>query len=225
MQIQRWDLNPYQLISGELHSSSELICLGTNVHVRPFQPDICFQLQHSPTGQQGLTQGLQLRSRTACPKHIKVIYGLPSESHPQLTTLCPCIFVHSHETFLSTQIAVLKPPQMNPPHHQIINASRSVQMWCLGTWHSGGPGSVWLVVRLNGLLCLFQPWRYCHSDPPVSGQPWPKTHTVQCCAIPWKKNIRDMVQVQSPSPTLIWSFLCPKYSAWAVTSSLFPDTT
>lgn len=146
VQIQRWDLNPYLLISVELHSSSELICSGTGaVHVRPFQPDICFQLQHSNRAKRSDScgwRGLQLRSRTACPKHIKVIYGLPSESHPQLTMFYPCIFVHSHQTILSTQIAVLKPPQMHPPHHQIINASRNVQMWCLGTWDSGGSGSV-----------------------------------------------------------------------------------
>lgn len=35
------------------------------------------------------------------------------------------------------------------PDYQCL---KSMQMWCLETWDSGGPGSVWLVVGLNGLL-------------------------------------------------------------------------
>ena len=38
-------------------------------------------------------------------------------------------------------------------------------MWCLGTWFSGGLGSVRFTVGLDDLKGLFQPKRFCDSLP------------------------------------------------------------
>ncbi|KAK4824164.1 hypothetical protein QYF61_011291, partial [Mycteria americana] len=40
---------------------------------------------------------------------------------------------------------------------------KDVWMWCLGTWYSGGLGSVRFTVGLDDLKGLFQPIRFCYS--------------------------------------------------------------
>lgn len=37
-----------------------------------------------------------------------------------------------------------------------LEESKNWQMWCLGRWLSGGPGSVELIVEFNDLKGLFQ---------------------------------------------------------------------
>lgn len=95
-------------------------------------------------------------------------------------------------------------------------------MWCLGTWDSGGPGRVWSVVRLNGLLWLSSLDDTVILIRQLLGSPDPKP----TCTVLYQ-GMREKYQGHDPrtSPALIWSFLCLDHSALTVTSSLFSDTT
>ena len=56
-------------------------------------------------------------------------------------------------------------------------------MWCLGTWFSGGLGSVTLMVGLDDLKGLFQPKRFYDSVRGTAGSARELDSSFQCCGL------------------------------------------